>query len=79
MRRLLGKLLLSTTALITAIAPTLNDWNDTHIFNPRWAPHARFEDPDQPLPRGALGLLPNLAGAGATVLTAVGGWLLARR
>ena len=135
MRRLLGKLLLSAAALITAVAPVLNDWNDTHIFNPQWAPHARyhgvvalcmtlilsplalwlvwrrssdeapalataalvpvaywgpffaallvpgarFEDPDHPLPRGVLGLPPNLAGAAATVVTAAGGWLLARR
>jgi len=134
MRPTIGKLLLSGAALITAVAPVVNDWNDTHIFSPQWAPHARFhgavsvgmtlmlsplalwltwhrsadrsatlataalvpvaywapffaallvpgarfEDPEHPLPRGVLGLPPNLAGAGATVLTALAGWALAR-
>lgn len=38
----LGKLLLSLANIITIIAPFMADWNDTHLFNERWMPHARF-------------------------------------
>jgi hypothetical protein len=42
MRRILGQLLLSIAAVATAVAPILNDWNDTHVFSSHWPPHARF-------------------------------------
>jgi len=38
----LGRYLISLAALITIFAPILADWNKSHIFNPRWSPHARF-------------------------------------
>ena len=41
-QRNLGRYLISLAALITVVAPILADWNKTHIFNPRWPPHARF-------------------------------------
>ncbi len=42
MRRNIGKMLISLAAIITAVAPFLADWNDSHLFSPQWSPHARF-------------------------------------
>ncbi len=42
MRQNLGRLLISLAALITAVAPFLADWNDSHLFSSQWSPHARF-------------------------------------
>jgi hypothetical protein len=39
-----GKVLLTVVAVFTAVAPTLADWNETHIYNPLWLPHAKFHD-----------------------------------
>jgi hypothetical protein len=38
----IGKMLLSLANVITVIAPFMADWNDTHLLNERWTPHARF-------------------------------------
>jgi hypothetical protein len=35
---------LTLNAAFTGIAPFLADWNHTHIFNPRWPPHAKFHN-----------------------------------
>src|SRR5215469_11702004 len=40
--RVLGRSLLTLANVITAAAPFAADWNDSHIFNGRWPPHARF-------------------------------------
>jgi Family of unknown function (DUF6640) len=40
--RMLGRGLLTLANVITAAAPVAADWNDSHIFNERWAAHARF-------------------------------------
>ena len=40
--RLLGRCLLTLANVITVAAPAAADWNDSHIFNPRWPAHARF-------------------------------------
>lgn len=37
-----GKALLTMVALLTVVGPLVADWNATHLFNPRWPPHARF-------------------------------------
>jgi hypothetical protein len=38
----LGKVLMSASALGTAIGPFVADFNETHIFNEKWMPHAKF-------------------------------------
>jgi hypothetical protein len=40
----LGKFLITLTNLITTIGPYLADWNETHIHNPTWPPHARYHN-----------------------------------
>jgi hypothetical protein len=39
-----GKLLISLVAAETAVGPYLADWNETHIYNPTWPPHAKFHN-----------------------------------
>jgi hypothetical protein len=53
MRAKIGKGLLTTVGLLTAIAPYLADWNETHIYNPNWPPHAKFHN-GQTLAMGSL-------------------------
>jgi hypothetical protein len=45
-RRLLpvGKVLISATAVATMIGPYVFDFNETHIFNEQWPPHAKFHN-----------------------------------
>ncbi|KAF2626810.1 hypothetical protein BU25DRAFT_342608 [Macroventuria anomochaeta] len=40
----IGKLIISVVNLITLIGPFLADWNETHIYNPNWPPHARYHN-----------------------------------
>ena len=42
MGREAGRGLLTLAIVITVVAPVAADWNDSHIFNPRWPSHARF-------------------------------------
>jgi hypothetical protein len=37
-----GRLLVTAAVLGSGIGPALADLNRTHVFNPRWMPHARF-------------------------------------
>lgn len=39
-----GKALLTLTATWSAIGSYVFDWNDTHIHNPEWTPHAKFHN-----------------------------------
>ncbi len=40
----LGKVLISTAAVLPAVGAFLADWNETHVFNPKWPPHAKFHN-----------------------------------
>ncbi|MEV6593142.1 DUF6640 family protein [Streptomyces acidicola] len=39
-----GKILLTLTSLVTAYGSYFFDWNETHIYNPDWPPHAKFHN-----------------------------------
>lgn len=39
-----GKVLISLVSVTTAIGPYAADWNETHIHNPTWPPHAKFHN-----------------------------------
>ncbi|MDI1491799.1 MAG: hypothetical protein OHK93_003010 [Ramalina farinacea] len=52
-----GRVCLTVAALTTSISPYIADWNETHVKNPNWPPHARFHN-GQTMSTGlALGLL----------------------
>ena len=53
----IGKLLISLVALFTAISPYLADWNETHIYNPLWLPHAKFHNAQTMVLGAFLGVL----------------------
>ena len=40
----LGKILISASAVFAGVGPYLADWNETHIYNPTWPPHAKFHN-----------------------------------
>ncbi|MGC4938513.1 DUF6640 family protein [Kribbella sp. DT2] len=39
-----GRILISLAATATAAGPYIADWNETHIHNPAWPPHAKFHN-----------------------------------
>ncbi|MEV5720336.1 DUF6640 family protein [Amycolatopsis mediterranei] len=43
-RKSLGRALISLTSLVTAVGPYKADWNETHVYNPEWPPHAKFHN-----------------------------------
>ncbi len=40
----IGVLIIAFVALFTIVSPFIADWNITHIYNPRWPPHAKFHN-----------------------------------
>lgn len=41
---MLGQICLTVSALIQVLGPFYADFNETHVLNPRWPPHARFHN-----------------------------------
>ena len=41
---MLGRILLTFSALAQAFGSFIADFNETHVLNPRWPPHARFHN-----------------------------------
>jgi hypothetical protein len=41
---MLGRICLSLSALAQLLGPFIADFNETHVLNPRWPPHARFHN-----------------------------------
>jgi uncharacterized protein DUF6640 len=39
-----GKVLISLSAVGTMVGAYIADWNETHIHNPTWPPHAKFHN-----------------------------------
>ena len=39
-----GKVLISLSALGTAVGVYVADWNESHIYNSAWPPHAKFHN-----------------------------------
>ena len=39
-----GRVLITAAALFPAIGAFAADWNETHVFNPSWPPHAKFHN-----------------------------------
>ncbi|HYQ61831.1 DUF6640 family protein [Actinophytocola sp.] len=40
----LGKVLIAASAVGTMVGAYVADWNETHIHNPTWPPHAKFHN-----------------------------------
>jgi len=40
----LGKVLISATAVAQMVGPYVFDFNETHIYNDSWPPHAKFHN-----------------------------------
>jgi uncharacterized protein DUF6640 len=52
----LGKVLISLSAVGTMVGAYIADWNETHIHNPLWPPHAKFHNAQTMSMGTALGL-----------------------
>ncbi|PFH61275.1 hypothetical protein XA68_17788 [Ophiocordyceps unilateralis] len=54
---MLGKILLTIDAIGLAVGPVIADMNETHMYNPRWPPHAKFHNAQTITLAALLGLL----------------------
>lgn len=54
--KLIGRGLFTANALAVGVGGLRADWNATHLFNPRWPPHAKFHDAQTMSVGVALGL-----------------------
>lgn len=52
-----GRALLTLTSLVTMTGAYFADWNETHIYNPDWPPHAKFHNAQTMSMGAALGLI----------------------
>jgi len=52
-----GKLLITIVAICKTGGSYIFDWNKTHIYNPRWPPHAKFHNAQTMLLGTVIGLL----------------------
>jgi len=41
---MLGRIFLTIDAVGLLFGSVIADWNETHIYNPRWPPHAKFHN-----------------------------------
>ena len=53
----LGKVLISVSALGTGVGVYVADWNESHIYNAAWPPHAKFHNAQTMSMGVALGLV----------------------
>src|SRR5687767_3743070 len=44
MRRRLSVALFTLVSIVLAVSAYAADWNETHIYNPKWPAHAKFHD-----------------------------------
>ena len=52
-----GKVLISLSAVGTGFGVFIADWNESHIYNPAWPPHAKFHNAQTMSMGVALGLV----------------------
>lgn len=53
----ISKILVTLVAIWSTVGSYIFDWNETHIYNPNWTPHAKFHNAQTMLLGTALGLL----------------------
>src|ERR1700751_1461256 len=52
-----GRVLLALVGATTSIGGYIADWNETHVYNPRWPPHAKFHNAQTLVLGSLLGLV----------------------
>ena len=53
----IGKILITIVAIYSATGSYAFDWNNTHIYNPLWPPHAKFHNAQTMLLGTCIGLV----------------------